>query len=338
MRILRYLSLCSLVFLLLSCDKPVEPEAEPLESSKIRVILDTDANNELDDQHAIAYLLLNGDVFDVEGITVNRTSNGGDIDEQYAEAVRIVKLCDVYPDMKVLKGASTSYQEIKDHLQEPDFDGAEAVNFMIERAHADEDRTLVLLAVGKITNVALALAKDPTIAGHVRVVWLAANYPNYGEYNLVNDTTAVNPMMTFDVPFEIAIVRYGQPSGTAAVTATMDEIRSIMPGKGPHVSIPVTGRHGGSFTNFGDYSVNLFEVTGQDERALYDMAAAAIVKDQTWAQRVEIGAPLLLEGQWIDRPDNPRKIIIWENFDKVKIMEDFYESMTEYVIAQPVLR
>jgi hypothetical protein len=37
------------------------------------VILDTDANNELDDQHAIAYLLFNGQVFDVEGITVNRT-------------------------------------------------------------------------------------------------------------------------------------------------------------------------------------------------------------------------------------------------------------------------
>jgi hypothetical protein len=43
------------------------------ESERIRVILDTDANNELDDQHAIAYLLFNGDYFDVEGITVNKT-------------------------------------------------------------------------------------------------------------------------------------------------------------------------------------------------------------------------------------------------------------------------
>ena len=48
-------------------------------NQKTRVILDTDANNELDDQHAIAYMLFNGDYFQVEGITVNRTFNGGDI-------------------------------------------------------------------------------------------------------------------------------------------------------------------------------------------------------------------------------------------------------------------
>jgi purine nucleosidase len=38
------------------------------------VIFDTDANNEIDDQHALAYLLFSGDVFAVEGVTVNATS------------------------------------------------------------------------------------------------------------------------------------------------------------------------------------------------------------------------------------------------------------------------
>ena len=41
------------------------------QSEKIRIILDTDANNELDDQHAIAYMLFNDSIFDVEGITIN---------------------------------------------------------------------------------------------------------------------------------------------------------------------------------------------------------------------------------------------------------------------------
>ena len=57
--------------------------------NKIRVLLDTDANNELDDQHAIAYMLMNRDVFDIEGITVNRTRNGGDVSQHAAEAERI---------------------------------------------------------------------------------------------------------------------------------------------------------------------------------------------------------------------------------------------------------
>ena len=43
------------------------------EQKKIRVILDTDANNELDDQHAIAYMLFNSQVFNIEGITINKT-------------------------------------------------------------------------------------------------------------------------------------------------------------------------------------------------------------------------------------------------------------------------
>ena len=42
-------------------------------AEKTRVILDTDANNELDDQHAIAYTLFSGNDFEVEAITVNRT-------------------------------------------------------------------------------------------------------------------------------------------------------------------------------------------------------------------------------------------------------------------------
>lgn len=44
---------------------------------KIRVVFDTDTNNELDDQHALAYLLFNQDIFKIEAITINTTSSGG---------------------------------------------------------------------------------------------------------------------------------------------------------------------------------------------------------------------------------------------------------------------
>ncbi|MGB5481090.1 MAG: hypothetical protein WBM91_08435, partial [Eudoraea sp.] len=45
--------------------------AKPLKtSSKLKVIFDSDANNELDDQHALAYLLFNGDTFEVDAVTV----------------------------------------------------------------------------------------------------------------------------------------------------------------------------------------------------------------------------------------------------------------------------
>jgi purine nucleosidase len=304
---------------------------------KIRVILDTDANNELDDQHAIAYLLFNGQVFDVEGITVNRTRNGGDIQAQYAEALRVVQLCDLYPEIKILRGADGSFEDIKSRLERSDFDGAEAVNHIIERARAKSDHRLVLLPVGKLTNIALALAKAPDIGSRVRVVWLGSNYPDPGEYNQVNDEPSLNYILETGVDFEIALVRYGKPSGTDAVRATLEEIREIMPGRGPHVDPPVAGRHGGEYTNFGDYSVNLFEhidLHGEPpSRALFDMAAVAIVKNPAWAKAVTVPAPILKEGKWVERPGNPRKIILWEHFDRGAIMKDFYASMTHPRLA-----
>jgi len=315
--------------------------SRPSESERLRVILDTDANNELDDQHAIAYLLFNGDVFDVEGITVNRTRGGGDVLQHRAEAERVVALAGLRGQMPVYTGADGSFEEIRKTLNEPGFDGAEAVNFIIRRARAADDRELLLLPVGKLTNIALALEKAPDIEPRVRVVWLGSNYPEPGEYNQENDEPALSYLLEQDVRFEIALVRYGQPSGTDAVRASLEEIRRTMPGRGPRISPPVTGRHGDSFSTFGDYSVSLFEhieLHGDPpSRALYDMAAVAIVKNPAWASAREIPAPRLVDGRWVDRPDNTRTIVLWEHFDRDAIMRDFYDRM-EHVRPQAAHR
>lgn len=307
--------------------------------ARIRVLLDTDANNELDDQHAIAYMLFNGRVFDVEGITVNRTRAGGDITQHYAEAERIIRLANLHGRVPLHRGASGSFQDIEGQLDRPDYDGAAAVRFIIERAHASDRRPLVLLPVGKLTNIALALKKDPSIAKKVRVVWLGSNYPQPGEYNQDNDPASLSYILEqTDVPFEIVTVRYGKPSGTDAVRASRDEIRARMPGKGPRVSPPVTGRDGGAYQTFGDYSVALFdriELHGNPpSRALFDMAAVAIVKNPAWATARRIPAPRLEPTGWVDRPGHARTVIVWENFDKAAIMRDFYASMDRFELVR----
>lgn len=318
------------------CSSGSSNDVDDTKSEKIRIIIDSDANNELDDQHAIAYMLFNSHIFDVEGVTVNRTRNGGSVEEHFKEAERIVKLCASDTKVKVYQGASGNYEEIKDQVNEPEFDGSEAVNFIIERAKAKDNRKLVLLPVGKLTNITLALKKDPSIAENVRIVWLGTNYPDPGEYNFDNDIPSVKPLLETDVEFEMVMVRYGKPSGTDAVVAHLKDFQQLMPGKGPHISEPVTGRHGGEFTNFGDYSVDLFEKFrgSPTTRPLFDMAAVAIVKNPAWADRVKINAPKFENGQWIDQPDNPNKIIIWENFNKAEIMKDFYNTMDNYHLPE----
>ncbi|MFB6247008.1 MAG: nucleoside hydrolase [Salinibacter sp.] len=302
------------------------------DSAAVRLIVDTDANNELDDQHALAYALLSGGAFRVEGLTVNRTNNGGDLAAQAREARRVVRLTGLRGRVPILRGASGTYEAIAPTANQDGFDGAEAVNFIIERARADDGRPLVVVAIGKLTNVALALKKAPSIADEMRVVWLGSNFPEPGEYNLANDPSAVNPVLDSGVPFEIAVVRYGRSTGTFAVQTFQSEVQAVMPGLGPEVASPVTGRHGGTHTTFGDYSVALFEHIDQDARALYDVAAVSVVKNPAWATRRVVGPYRLEDGAWV-RQDSGPKLVIWELFCGPRILRDFYDTLRHPVPA-----
>jgi purine nucleosidase len=330
---MRYTFLVLFFFILTGC---VSIQEKPVE--KLHVLFDTDTNNELDDQHALAYLLFNGNTFDVRGITVNATRSGGDIEKQYAEAERVMRLCGYHDKLPLYKGANAAFDTIAATIGDDDFDGAEAVDFIIDQAKKSADKKLIVLAVGKLTNVALALKKDPSIASSIRVVWLGSNYPLPGEYNLENDTASLSFVLRTDVEFEMVTVRYGKATGSAFVSVTQEEVNQKLPGKGPEIIVPVTGRHGGEFKTFGDYSVNLFEHIDYHgtppSRALFDMVAVAIVKNPAWGEKKEIPCPKYSKNQWVAQPDNKRTISIWENFDKENILKDFYTTLDVYQLVE----
>lgn len=302
------------------------PEKQP-EEAKIPVIFDTDANNELDDQHALAYLLANQDIFNVIGVTVNATRYGGLVQGHYDEAMRILTLFNEQ-ELPLKKGANRTFGEIKADLTSGSFDGSEAVDFIIDQVKKCVEEKVVVMAIGKLTNVALAVEKAPEITGKIRLVWLGSNYPDPGEYNLENDTSALSYLLATNIHFEMVNVAYGSARGTDYIKVSVPEVDSIMPGKGPHIAPGITGRHGGTFTNFGDYSVNLFhhiDVYGDPpSRALFDVGAVAIVKNPAWAETSSMPAPKYIQDQWIGQPENERRIILWENFKKEEIIKDFY--------------
>lgn len=316
-----------LILGILSCQQTKEQGA----SEKLKIIIDTDANNELDDQHALAYAFLNSDFFDVVGVTVNNTDNGYGLQGQYDEAERIIKLFDVEELVPLFRGADEDYEQIIDHVQDADFDGRPAVDFIIDKALKMKNGKLVLVPVGKLTNVALAIKKEPAIIDKVKVIWLGGNYPNPGEYNLVNDISAVNPVIESGVEFEMVTVRYGLPTATDAVRVTPDEVDNFLAGKGPVSQNTITGRHGGKFNRFGDYSKNLFDhaqMHGEPpSRALFDMVVLAVLKNPEWGTPHKIPAPKLVGQAWEDQPENQHKIIYWDEFDRDAIVNDFFELM-----------
>ncbi len=145
--------------LLSSCKEAKKEESEEVSlktvektPSKIKLIFDTDANNELDDQHALAYMLLNGATFDVKGITVNATRNGKGIQGHYDEAERIMQLCNLKDSLPLLKGAEANFKEISEDVDGDSYDGKDGVDFMLEETKKD---SIIIVAVGKLTNIAL---------------------------------------------------------------------------------------------------------------------------------------------------------------------------------------
>lgn len=295
---------------------------------RIDVILDTDANNELDDQHAIAYLLMHQDEVDILAVTSNATRYGGDAEEQAAEARRITRLMGpLGKDVPVMAGATGNYEAILPHIGEDSFDGSEVVQCIIDAARRHSPRhKLLLIPVGKLTNVALALAKAPDIIPNVHIVWLGSNYPNPGEYNMENDVPSVNAVIDSGAELEVAIVASSEGmKGTCAVGMIRREMVERVAGKGPRVE-PVEGRAGDTFTCVGDYLLNLFEQCSTDDnyyRCLFDMACVATALQPAWAEAKEIPAPILEGTAWKERPDNTHTIKILCNFNRDAIIDDF---------------
>lgn len=323
-----------LTIALFSCDFQRNTANQKIETKlRLPVIFDTDTNNELDDQHALAYLISNADVFDILGVTTNATPNGGLIEEHTKEAARVFSLLNIEDRIPLISGANDGFTAIKDQVFKPEFDGSKAVEFIISKSRNFTNNELVVLAVGKLTNIALAIVKEPMIKERIRVVWLGSNYPEPGEYNQDSDTAALRYILEEDVPFEIVLVRYGKATGAAAVYVQMEDVLENMPGLGPQAVDSVMGRHGEYFTCFGDYSVNLFEHADfygdPPHRSLFDMVAVAVLKNPGWARSRLIPAPRLENGAWFDQPENGRKILIWKNFDKGAILSDFYSSISE---------
>lgn len=312
---------------------------------KHHVIFDTDANNEVDDQYALAYLLFSGNHFAVEGVNSNATSDPDSygsfspVSDHYNEARRVMKLCGVFDKIPLFTGAQGSFDEIKDKIETDNFDGHEAVNFIIEQAMRQRPQKLVLLPVGKLTNIALALKKEPRISERVHIVWLGSNYPEPGEHNQDWDIPALNYILSVDVPFDMVTVRYGNPSGSSALMVAKTEVLRRLPGKGPRQTEAVSGRHGGEYFTFGDYAVELYKKYQSHMwgdplgRALFDVTAVAILKNPQWGESYLHPAPVFIDGKWVEQPQNTRKITIWEWFDIYAIPADFFQTMNDYVIA-----
>src|SRR5258708_5366582 len=160
-------------------------------AKKSRVILNTDAKNEADDQYAIVHAILTPS-FDLHGIISAHFGDRKSATSQrdsHEEIMRLLDLMSIKGQIPLQAGASKA---LPDEVTPVPSEGSALI---IAEALKDDPRPLHVAFLGPLTDMASALLEAPTIAErNVVVVWIGGGeWPVGGaEFNLSNDINAAN--------------------------------------------------------------------------------------------------------------------------------------------------
>jgi purine nucleosidase len=161
-----------------------------------RVLIDTDAKNEADDQFAIVHALLSP-TLDVRGLIAahfgSRRSDRS-MEESREEIDLLLNLMNLTGQVVVANGAATGIADEETPLDSP---GAQLI--IEESKLASTDDPLYVAFLGPLTDMASAILLDPEIIDRaVVVIWIGGvgyggidSYPGI-EFNLSNDIAAAN--------------------------------------------------------------------------------------------------------------------------------------------------
>ena len=250
---------------------------------RIRMVLDTDTANEIDDQFAVVHALLSGERLALEAIYAapfvgrGAATAAAGVAAGEAEILRLLERLDLDPDDRVLRGATRFLPDVETPVLNP------ASEDLIKRARAiPEGELLYVAAIGAITDVAAAILLEPAIIERIAVVWLGGqplHAPSADEYNLRGDPEAVRVVLTSGVPL-LYIPCYGAASHLLTTTAELD-------------------RHVRPQGEIGAYLADIFEAHDRQypgaAKEVWDLAAIGALLDPSWTPWQSAPAPGLAD-------------------------------------------
>lgn len=189
-------------------------------AGRVRVVIDTDTANEIDDQFALAWALRCPQQLEVAAVYAEPFSfahrrdawpsapadaapfnpPGQGMARSYDEIVKVYELLGLPHAGRVWRGAE-GYLESPEQPRR-----SEAVDHLIAtaREHAPDGAPLYVLALGCVTNIASALLLAPDIIDRIVVVW-TSGYPSHAphvndSFNLEQDLWASQCLLDSGVP------------------------------------------------------------------------------------------------------------------------------------------
>ncbi len=177
-------------------------------NKQIRVIIDTDAYAEGDDQFAIVHALLTPK-FDVVGLIAAQfgTRDFADsMDQSYHEIKRVLSLMNI--KKPVYRGELAALPDEKTP------GNSEGARFILAEALKEDERPLFVLNLGAVTNLASAYLMNPDIAGRLTAIWIGGGSYNGKamlDFNAGNDLHAANLLLKSDIEvWQIPLSAYTQ--------------------------------------------------------------------------------------------------------------------------------
>jgi inosine-uridine nucleoside N-ribohydrolase len=275
------------------------------------VVLDTDTFNEVDDQFALAHLLLSPDQIELEAVYAapflnSRSTGPGDgMEKSYEEIVRLIEVAKPEVKPPVLRGSSTFLPAANTPVE------SEAAADLVQRALAPRDGKLYVAAIAAATNIASALLIEPKIAERIVITWLGGHapyWPDTGEFNLAQDLHAARVLLDMDVPL---VLLPCLPVASHLITTVAELERDLE----PHSKL------GAYLTNIvRDYEGN----PPGWSKVIWDIAATAWLLDESWVPTEEASSPVLRDDVRWEAGDNRRLIQIARQVQRDDIFADFF--------------
>ena len=155
----------------------------------IRVITDTDARNEADDQFAVVQAILSPKLDNIGFIAAHYGTRDEDgMEQSYLELETIFDKMSIASEGLLYRGAGHA---LKDTATPVRSEGAELI---IREAMKEADSSLYVILFGPLTDLASAYLMEPGIVNRLTAIWIGGGrYPNGSpEFNLGNDINAAN--------------------------------------------------------------------------------------------------------------------------------------------------
>ena len=289
----------------------------PPPASRIRLIVDTDAKNEADDQFAIMHHLLTP-MFDVCGIIATHFDQktghtGTSMEASYREIEKVLTLAEI-EDVPFFHGCVSPLRSPGDTPE------SEGTAFLISQARLPGK--LYIAVQGAMTNVAAAINAAPDIAANLVILWNGGGpYPKgRPEFNVMQDPDAVRAVLASN-----AEIWQTDQSVYCTLEVTLAELKSRV----------------GSCGKIGRYLVEQLEAENQIEYnpnfllrsgenwVLGDNTTAAVLLMNRLRGNWHVDhAPIIKEDLTYQANPNGKLIRVYDSIDVRMTLEDLYAKLS----------